>query len=1071
MREKGCREGHENVSLSNATDEERIVVSIRVRPLNEKEKVRHDVSEWECVSNNTIRFKNSNVVEQRSLSNDAYTFDKVFGERCSTNQVYEQGIKEVALSVVSGINCSIFAYGQTSSGKTYTMTGITEYAVRDIYDYIGKKGTVVGKLTEETLKDKNQLQQLLFVCAAERTTEETAMNETSSRSHQILRLTVESNPNDYARTARSGTLIASVNFVDLAGSERASQALSAGTRLREGSHINRSLLTLGTVIRKLSKERNGHIPYRDSKLTRILQNSLGGNARTAIICTISPARSQVEQSRNTLFFAGCAKQVATNAKVNVMMSDKVLVKQLKNELARMENELRSSTPNTAILRERELQIEQMGKQIKELTRQRNLFQSHVENLLQTAGKDWHMRVDKDSGSELSCVSNSRSPGTEYTSENLDKTTTTLSISNEHLSQQNESFEGDFLLDGSPPAFVGPDPCQGWEEIASRAESEDNFKEVPCIEIKEMETYHKTDVDTSIPDFEQGGNTPMIHVVSADAIAKSPSRYGYGGLSPAALYNSTDALQEKMQDLHVDLLEKSNFSSEPEPHIFPAMSPPQTDKSDQETSSHPQFTELDNSQDALQQKNQDFHMELSVKSNGSFEPEPCTSPSRSSQNRSSQLVLAAMSPSQTDKVDQETSSHPHFTKLDQKVVSPPQFNKLNQEPTLHPHFHEKELKTTLPPQSVKASHFDEQEVKTMFPPQSDESPHLHEHELKTMLCLQSDESPHSYEQEVKTMLPSQSDDSLPHFDEQELKTMLPPKPEVSPQVDKQELKTMLASQSGELEQVSDKGYSNSLVGFYGELSESKLHVIKRKSPQTYSLVEEMDASVEEESVVDSDTEETASILNYVTKMNGRAKSASLKNEVKGISFHGSWGASMPSELERRQREIIELWDACNVPLAHRSYYFLLMKGELSDSVYLNIEFWRLSFLKDTYSSGTKVAEEGLDVTPNSSLKALNRERKMLSGYVHKKFSRKEREELYKKWRIDLKTKHRSIQLAWLLWTNTKDLNHVRESAKLVAKLVGFIDSGEASKKLFGFGFFGKLKSRKSHDWEDSISTAI
>jgi centromeric protein E len=108
-----------------------------------------------------------------------------------------------------------------------------------------------------------------------------------------------------------------------------------------------------------SKERNGHIPYRDSKLTRILHNSLGGNARTAIICTISPARSQVEQSKNTLFFAGCAKQVTTNARINVVMSDKVLVKQLQKELARMENELKSL--NTTILKERELQIEQVRK--------------------------------------------------------------------------------------------------------------------------------------------------------------------------------------------------------------------------------------------------------------------------------------------------------------------------------------------------------------------------------------------------------------------------------------------------------------------------------------------------------------------------------------------------------------------------------------------------------------------------------------------------------------------------------------------------------------------------------------
>ncbi|KAK7252074.1 hypothetical protein RIF29_35783 [Crotalaria pallida] len=105
-----------------------------------------------------------------------------------------------------------------------------------------EKGTVVKKLTEETLKDKNKLLQLLFTCAAERTMEETAMNEISFRSHQILRLTAESNPNDHIRTARSGTLIASV---------RASQSLSASTRLREGSHINRNLLTLGIVIWKL----------------------------------------------------------------------------------------------------------------------------------------------------------------------------------------------------------------------------------------------------------------------------------------------------------------------------------------------------------------------------------------------------------------------------------------------------------------------------------------------------------------------------------------------------------------------------------------------------------------------------------------------------------------------------------------------------------------------------------------------------------------------------------------------------------------------------------------------------
>lgn len=197
------------------------------------------------------------------------------------------------------------------------------------------------------------------------------------------------------------------NFIDLAGSERASQTNSAGTRLKEGCHINRSLLTLGTVIRKLrlpykhyvsifvicyevliltwtpdthghftrnwlsksnefgcSKGKNGHIPFRDSKLTRILQSSLGGNARTAIICTMSPARSHVEQTRNTLLFASCAKEVSTNAQVNVVVSDKALVKQLQKELAKLESELRNSgstRPNydsaAALLREKDHEIE------------------------------------------------------------------------------------------------------------------------------------------------------------------------------------------------------------------------------------------------------------------------------------------------------------------------------------------------------------------------------------------------------------------------------------------------------------------------------------------------------------------------------------------------------------------------------------------------------------------------------------------------------------------------------------------------------------------------------------------
>lgn len=116
-----------------------------------------------------------------------------------------------------------------------------------------------------------------------------------------------------------------------------------------------------------SKGRNGHVPFRDSKLTRILQSSLGGNARTAIICTMSPGRTHVEQSRNTLLFASCAKEVTTSAQVNVVMSDKVLVKHLQRELARLESELRNprstsiTSDSSALLREKDIQIEKVMK--------------------------------------------------------------------------------------------------------------------------------------------------------------------------------------------------------------------------------------------------------------------------------------------------------------------------------------------------------------------------------------------------------------------------------------------------------------------------------------------------------------------------------------------------------------------------------------------------------------------------------------------------------------------------------------------------------------------------------------
>ncbi|VAI54941.1 unnamed protein product [Triticum turgidum subsp. durum] len=404
---------------SSRAQEEKILVTVRVRPLSKRELAMKDQKvAWECADSQTILYKGP---QQDRAAPTSYTFDKVFGPACQTDLVYEDGAKDVAMSALTGINATIFAYGQTSSGKTFTMRGVTESAVRDIYKHIEnnperefiikisameiynenvkdllrpdsgplrllddpEKGTIVEKLDEEIAKDSQHLRHLIGICEEQRQVGETALNDASSRSHQIIRLTVESRLREASGCVKS--FVANLNFVDLAGSERAAQTHAIGARLKEGGHINRSLLTLTTVIRKLSSEkRSGHIPYRDSKLTRILQLSLGGNARTAIICTMSPALTHAEQSRNTLFFATCAKEVTNTAKVNMVVSDKQLVKHLQTEVARLEAELR--TPDRAsssdILARK---IKQMEMEMEELRKQRDSAQLALEEIQKRTG--------------------------------------------------------------------------------------------------------------------------------------------------------------------------------------------------------------------------------------------------------------------------------------------------------------------------------------------------------------------------------------------------------------------------------------------------------------------------------------------------------------------------------------------------------------------------------------------------------------------------------------------------------------------------------------------------------------
>lgn len=336
--------------------------------------------------------------ERIVMSGAQFTFDRVFGQDVMDNRlVFEQVAKDVIDSTLDGINGmidififlgTIFAYGQTSAGKTFTMQGNTDnpgliplaityifeqlqsYASRDftikasymeIYNEVitdlvhatntnlkihetNMREVYVGNLTEVAVENSAKALTILNDGQINRTIGRTNMNEYSSRSHTIYRMIIESKEKDQPITPGKSRIPvrtkknsigafrqAVLNFVDLAGSERVRLTGSEGVRLKEGGHINKSLLSLTSVISKLA-EGSPHIPYRDSKLTRILQNSLGGNARTAIICAITPLSQFVDESLSTLKFASRAKCIENKPTVNEIVSDEVRLRRYEREI-------------------------------------------------------------------------------------------------------------------------------------------------------------------------------------------------------------------------------------------------------------------------------------------------------------------------------------------------------------------------------------------------------------------------------------------------------------------------------------------------------------------------------------------------------------------------------------------------------------------------------------------------------------------------------------------------------------------------------------------------------------------
>mmetsp|Transcript_3712 Transcript_3712/g.5745 ORF Transcript_3712/g.5745 Transcript_3712/m.5745 type:complete len:849 (-) Transcript_3712:32-2578(-) len=386
--------------------EDNVQVCVRIRPLVKDERSKNERLAW-VWENNTITQDASTIPKRNSVSLRqtsetlsppmSYAFDHLFYPEHTNDMIFNCIVKKTVDKAMQGYHCSVFSYGQTSSGKTFTMNGtakqpglipqaiydcfecISEYRDREflfrvsyleiynetVHDLLNpesstqikiqqdpKLGIVLSGVKEQVVMNPAQVIALLQGGEAHRHVGTTDMNDKSSRAHTLFKLIIESKA--LSATAGDPVRVSTLNLVDLAGSENAKMTNSKGVRAREAKHINQSLLTLSTIIHRLGEEEGGsrkkqHLPYRDSKLTRIMQTALSGNALITIICTISPTIRCVEETSNTLKFATRAKRIKMEAGVNETMDDKTLlrayrveIEQLKAKLADMESMMQTT---------------------------------------------------------------------------------------------------------------------------------------------------------------------------------------------------------------------------------------------------------------------------------------------------------------------------------------------------------------------------------------------------------------------------------------------------------------------------------------------------------------------------------------------------------------------------------------------------------------------------------------------------------------------------------------------------------------------------------------------------------
>lgn len=433
---------------------ENFKVVIRVRPPLEREvggkHYRHsvavDATNATCtLSENLEAWRcGGGAVDSEGVvfNTHQHAFDHVYDQDASQKEVYERSAKDAVLSTLQGYNAAILAYGQTGTGKTYTMEGdplarrraaekasradgelkkasrrapaaggpsssvgqedatgsergIIPRAIEDIFGYITddtsprskylvrasyvqiynevisdllkpervnlqcredkKRGVYVEGLSEWVVRTPDEIYGLMERGAAQRATGSTKMNELSSRSHAVFIIIVENarveadDSNDGkegSNELRQSFRVGKLHLVDLAGSERVRLTGATGVRLEESKKINQSLSALGNVIKALTEKKGrSHVPYRDSKLTRVLEDSLGGNCKTTMMCMISPALEAFAESLSTVKFANRAKYIKNTANVNEDLDQKSLLRKYERELRRLRQELDERAKN------------------------------------------------------------------------------------------------------------------------------------------------------------------------------------------------------------------------------------------------------------------------------------------------------------------------------------------------------------------------------------------------------------------------------------------------------------------------------------------------------------------------------------------------------------------------------------------------------------------------------------------------------------------------------------------------------------------------------------------------------